>query len=325
MRSRESRLFYLLVAIFTSLFVTPTFAQNAADEVKVRLSLPGGKISYRIGEPIRMALTFTSDADGYQLNITTTKPASPVDEILMTPEEGVSNWLEEYSGRHRYSPDYMSTQKITTAPTIVELPLNDCFRFDRPGKYTVQVKTSRVSRAEPRGSGQTIRLMTNEVSFEVIAMSNAEEEQEVRRLSALLDATRDRKEEARISEELSYLTGESSTREKARRYTTSPGPSGNSVQNIHLGLFIARDRALVVRQLEAALRDPNTPVTHQLLHTLPRLRLLQEGIEHPGIAAGLVVEGDQGQHRSLEILEEKINLLKQSCVTKACRQHFHIQ
>ena len=158
MRSRESRLFYLFVAIFISLFVTPAFAQNATDEVKVRLTLPGGKSAYRIGEPIRMALTFTSDADGYQLNTTTTKPASPVDEILMTPEEGVSNWLEEYSGKQRYAPDHMAMQKITSTPAIVELPLNNWFRFDRPGKYTVQVKTSRVSRREPRSPEQTIRL-----------------------------------------------------------------------------------------------------------------------------------------------------------------------
>jgi hypothetical protein len=197
MRSRKRNLFYLLVAILTSPFVTPAFAQNAADEVKVRLSLTAGESAYRIGEPIRLALTFTSDTDGYQLNITTTKPASAVDEVLITPEEGVTNWLEEYSGKQRYAPDHMAMQKITSTPAIVELPLNDWFRFDRPGKYTVQVKTSRVSRREPRSPEQTIRLMTNEVSFEVIAMSKAEEDQEVRRLSALLDATKDRKEEAR--------------------------------------------------------------------------------------------------------------------------------
>ncbi len=95
MRSRESKKFYLFVAIFTSLFVTPMFGQNATDDVKVRLSLPGEKSAYRIGEPIHMTLTFTSDADGYQLNTTTTKPASPVDEILLTPEEGATNWLAE--------------------------------------------------------------------------------------------------------------------------------------------------------------------------------------------------------------------------------------
>src|SRR5262249_16287509 len=197
---------------------------KAGDEAQVRLSLATKKSVYRTGEPIRLALSFTSDADGYQLNMTTAKPASPVDEILLTPDDGVSHWLDEYSGKLRYAPDHMSMQKITTTPAVVELTLNDLFRFDRPGKYTVQVKTSRVSRPERAPEYiHVINLTSNEVSFEVAAMSNAEEEQEVRRLSALLDATKDWKEEAGISEELSYLSGEASTREKARRFITSQG------------------------------------------------------------------------------------------------------
>src|SRR5215475_13479439 len=310
MRRTKRKLSYLLVAIFTPLFVIPAHAQKAGGEVQVRLSLAAKKSVYRTGEPIRLALSFTSDTDGYQLNMTTTKPASPVDEILLTPDEGVSHWLDEYSGKRRYAPDHMSMQNLTTTPAIVELTLNDLFRFDRPGKYTVQVKTSRVSRPEkPNDFGRLIRLTTNEVSFEVIEMSKVEEEQEVRRLSALLDSTRDWKEEARISEEISYLSGEASTRELARRYVTPQGRSGNYFQSIQLGLFIARDRALVVQLLEGALRDPNTPATHQLLHTLPRLRLLQEGREPPTIDAGFVVEGAQEQRRSLEILEEYLREL----------------
>src|SRR5262245_28515513 len=313
MRMIIRKLPYLPIAILASLFAIPSLAQKSGDDVQVRLSLAGGKSVYKIGEPIRLALSFTSDADGYQLNTTTTKPASPVDEVIVTPDEGVSHWLDEYSGKRRYAPDYMSMQKRTTTPVIVELTLNDLYRFDRPGKYTAQVKTRRVSRPErPHDHGPVINLTSNEVSFEVVAMSEAEEEQEVRRLSALLDATSDRKEEARISEELSYLSGEASTREKARRYVTPQGRSGNYFPSIQLGLFIARDRALVVQLLEGALRDPNTPATHQLLHTLPRLRLLQEVREPPTIAAGIVVEGGEEHQRSLEILEEYLKELTAS-------------
>src|SRR6185503_7588082 len=124
-----------------------------------------------------------------------------------------------------------------------------------------------------------IQLTTNEASFRGVLMSRAEEEQEVCRLSALLEAARDWKEEFKVSEELSYLSGEASTREKVRRFFTSQGHSGNYFQNIYFGLFIARDRALVVRLLEGALRDPNTPATHELLHTLTMLRGLEEGVE----------------------------------------------
>ncbi|HEY7179832.1 MAG TPA: hypothetical protein VIC84_00370 [Blastocatellia bacterium] len=298
-----------LVAILTLFFVTPAVAQTAGADVQVRLSLAGGKSVYRTGEPIRLALSFTSDADGYQLNVTTTKPASPVDEIALTPDEGVFHWLDEYSGKHRYAPDYMMMQKITTAPVIVELTLNDLVRFDRPGKYTVQVKTARVSRAErPRDPVPAIYLTTNEVSFEVAAMTEAEEEKEVRRLSALLDAARNQKEGEKISEELSYLAGEASTREKARRYVAPDGRSGNYYQDIYYGLFIARDRALLGRLLELALRDPNTPATHQLLNSLTRLRLLQEGKEPTSV--GMAVMGASPEQ--LEIQEEYLRELAAS-------------
>jgi hypothetical protein len=289
--------------------VIPAIDQTANADVQVRLSLAGGKSVYRAGEPIRLALSFTSEVDGYKLNVTTTKPASPVDEILVAPDDGVFRWLDEYSGKDRYSPDYLMMRKITTTPAVVGLTLNDLFRFDHPGKYTVQVKTRRVSDAErPHDPVPIIKLVTNEVIFEVVAMTETEEAQEVRRLSSLLNAAGNHQEEARISEELSYLAGEASTREKARRYTSSDGRSGNSYENIFYGLFIARDRALAMQLLEGALRDPHMPVTHQFLHTLTRLRLLQEGGEPPS-AGGFYEPGNPNQQRYSEIQEEYLREL----------------
>lgn len=301
-----------IVAILTPFLVISAIAQTAGADVQARLSLAGGKSVYRTGEPIRLVLSFTSEADGYNLNITTTKPASPVDEILLTPADGVFRWLDEYSGKNRYWPDYMTMRKITTTPVNIALTLNDLFRFDRPGKYTVQVKTRRVSGSERlREPLLLIYLMTNEVSFEVVAMTTAEEGQEVQRLSALLDATKNRKDADRISEELSYLAGETSTREKARRYIASASGSGVYYQDIYYGLFIARDRALLKQLLEGALRDPNTPVTHQLLNSLTRLRLLLEGREPPSVA-GFDGADDQKQQHYSEIQEEYLRELTAS-------------
>jgi hypothetical protein len=121
-----------------------------------------------------------------------------------------------------------------------------------------------------------VTLVTNEVSFEVKAMSDAEEEQEVLRLSTELDAVREWRSEERISEELSYLAGDISTREKVRRFINTEGRSGNYFGNISLGLYIARNRALIVKLLEGAMRDPNTEVTQPLINTLTHLRLLLE-------------------------------------------------
>ncbi len=142
MRWIKRKLPYLLIVIFTPLYVTSALSQDDGHDVRVRLSLASKK-TLSNSEPIRLTLSFTSDRDGYNIDTTTTKPAHPIDEVLLSPDAGVSRWLDEYSGKHRYSPDYSSAEKITATPTTVELPLNDWFRFDRPGRYTVRVRTGR--------------------------------------------------------------------------------------------------------------------------------------------------------------------------------------
>ena len=279
----------------------------AADAVKVTLALSAGKKVYRAGEPIRLAMSFTSEQGGYQLNITTTKPPSAVDTVSVSPAADLYAWAEHYSGGG-YHPDHSTIQVLSPKPTAVELTLNDWYRFGGPGRYSVKVTTSRVSGPGARpGSGAPLRLTTNEVSFEVVEMSEEEEEAEVRRLSALLDAAKSWQDEARLADELAYLTGEPSTREKVRRYLGT-GRSGNYTQNIYFGLVMARDRALVVRLLEAAIRDPEVSPTHALLHTAVGLRLMMEGVPRPPLGHALAPRGREPS-RSAEVEREYVNEL----------------
>jgi len=293
------RLLFLLVLLTVPASV---LAQDAAP-VRVTLALSDGKQVYRAGEPIHLVMSFTSDRDGYQLNDTTTKPAHAADVVSLSPDSGAYAWSDYYTGGAGYLPDYASISPITTKPKTVALTLNDWYRFDRAGRYNVKVTTTRVSGPGGRmGDGAALRLTTNEVSFEVVEMSVEEEAAEVRRLSTLLDAARGWQEEARLAEELSYLAGEPSTREKVRRYIAG-GHSGNYAQNIHLGLVIARDRALVVRLLEAAIRDPSVTPTHGLLHAASALRLMLEGVPRPPMSPILM---PMEQPRSAEVLREYV-------------------
>jgi hypothetical protein len=274
----RTRFLSLALLIFCCAAPAIVFAQVPAnDDLSVRLSLADGKSVFRAGEAITLVLSFTAHGPGYQLNSTVTKPASPIDEIMLSPTSSSFNWLDQYSGRHRYAPDHSHMGTLSANPALIKLKLNDWFRFDKPGRYTVRVKTNRVIRSDqPLKPGQALSLTTNEVSFEIKAMSQAEEDTEVRRLSALLDATKAWQEEARISEELAYLTGDAATREKVRRFLNQSGRSGNYSQNISLGLFMAKNQKLVVDLLEAELRDPNKSARYYLLQTLVGLRLYQQ-------------------------------------------------
>ena len=105
-------------------------------------------------------------------------------------------------------------------------------------------------------------------------MSEADEAAEVKRLSDQLATKRDWQTEEEIGKRLSFLTGEPSTREKVQRFLNPDERSGNYNAHLMYGLFIARDRQLVLKLLEAAMRDPNTAVSPQLLNAVTKLRML---------------------------------------------------
>jgi hypothetical protein len=106
-------------------------------------------------------------------------------------------------------------------------------------------------------------------------MTEVEEEKEVKRIVDLLDARRDPRTDDELGRQLSYLTGDASTREKAKRYLTFDN-RGNSALHLHMwyGLFIAQNRSLALRLVEMALRDLNRPATAELLNAATTLKNL---------------------------------------------------
>lgn len=286
----------LIVSILTVL--TPplvVFAQASPPEVRAKLLLADNKSAYRIGEPIKLILEFTADREGFRVDTIPDGWQITTDKASISPATGVTAWLDEYFSGQRYSRDVSSSQALSKVPTRVELFLNDTIRFDSPGKYTVKIDTSRVSpiTTSPDYS-PPIPLTTNSVTFELQPMSEAEEAKEVKRLSDLLNVASGWQAEERITRELSYLTGDASAREKVRRFLNSEGRSGNYHQHINFGLYIARNRALVLRLLESAMRDSSTPVTWSLLSSVTALRvLLDNGPKGAAaLSAGSLSPGD---------------------------------
>ena len=278
------KIVYLVAGIIWLTSATAAFAQDPATDVHVKLSLADNKNTYRIGEPIKLILEFTADRDGYQVDTVPDRTELTSDAIFVSPDSGVRHWLDEYLNGSRYVRDVISLTRLSNAPTRVELLLNDSIRFDSAGKYSLKVTTRRVTPiSTSREYPPPTALTTNEISFEVQPVSEADEEKEVKRLSDLLDAAHGWQAEEKLTEEMSFLTGDPSSREKVRRFLNSEGRSGNYFAHITYGLYIARNRALVFQLLEAAMRDPNTPVTYGLVMAVTKLRLLREnsGLEKP--------------------------------------------
>jgi len=296
---------YLLAVSVWLAGATVALAQDSPADVHVRLSLVDNKSSFRAGDPIRLVLEFTADHEGYDVDTVRDTTDAPSDTLFVTPDTGVSHWLDEYLSGNRFPRDYFSVQKLSPAPTRVEILINSVVRFERPGRYSVKVRTSRVTQRKDINdrAPRAITLTSNEVSFDVQLMSEADEAKEVQGLSAALDVSRDVQSEEKLTRELSFLTGDISTREKVRRFLNADGRSGNYFQNISLGLYIARNRALVFQLLEAALRDPNRPVSYGLLATVTKLKLLRqnEGLpKTPGANVAMLEPFGDPQYNAIQ-------------------------
>ena len=292
----------LFAILFFLLFVTATHAQ-VLPEARVKLSLAEPKTVYKIGEPIKLIMEFTADREGYVAETVSDLDQQGEDNIVISPETGVTRWRTEMTGGVRYLRDMSFTKNLSNVPVRFGIILNDTLRFDIPGRYTVSVRTGRVTKSSLIYS-RALTLTTNSVTFEVEPMSEADEAAEVKKLSDQYAASHHFQTDHEIGQQLSYLTGEPSTREKVQRFLNSDDRRGNYNGHIAYGLFIARDRQLVLNLLEAAMRDPNMPVSVALLSMVTVLRrLVGDGLrmDKPGIVNIMLVPGLPEDPRAREI------------------------
>jgi hypothetical protein len=242
--------------------------------VRVELSLAEGKTLYRIGEPIRVSLAFTASEAGFSLNRTTTEPASPIDTLVLSPTTGVFPWLDDQARGHRYGPDYGSiTDLEVNKPATVGLTLNGVYRFDQPSHYKVHVVTNRVSSGDLQHPQLVGPLTSNEVEFDVVAMADADEAARTATLEKQIREAANMQQAQSFAQELAWLTGDASTRAKISLYL-HPKEFYPFGVDVTWGLWMARNRALVVAELERAIADPTDPLsaTSSLVDTSAALK-----------------------------------------------------
>ncbi len=252
MRVATSHVAFLVLGSYGFLCL-PGVAQESP--VTVTLSLVGHKTIYKIGEPILLHITFLATEPGLSLNTTTTEPASPVDEVVISPSSGVFPWLDDQARGQRYRPDYAALATLDVSNSqIITLPLNAVYRIDMPGHYTVHVVTDRVSRSGARHFEPIGPLTTNSVSFEIQAMSEEEDAHRAAVLEREIRQAADLRIAQRYAEELNWLTGDVSTRVKLSLFL-HPKTFYPFAVDVTRGLWIARNRTMVVTALEQALHE----------------------------------------------------------------------
>ncbi len=245
---------------------------RAQAPVAVALTLEAGRSTFQTGEKIALRLMFTASTAGYMLNNTVTEPASPLDKIVISPEIGVSRWLEERARGHRYVPDYASMVDLEPGkPQTITLALNDVVRFEEPGHYSVQISTDRLFKGPFLQLEAAGALVTNAVEIDIEPMSEDEDAARAKLLETEIRASNDGRAVREYLEELDDLTGAGSTAAKLSLFLRPKVLDGTSFASAK-GLWIARDRALVAARLEEALRDPKQEASYELVRIASELK-----------------------------------------------------
>jgi hypothetical protein len=225
-------------------------AQMPAVPSVAELTVKDGKTHFLSGEPIVLEITYRPGREGCFL-VSDTTP-SPMDVVEVTPTDGAFRWMQGNGN----GSDASSWGKLDeNKPAVTRLTLNDLYRFDEKGTYTVSVRTSHL-RCGEFGQAKAEELTTNAVSFDVEPFTQADEKALAESLEQQIRSSTNEREADRLAKELEYLPGDDATRAKLSLTLNQKTfyPFG-----VDLGdaLWIARNREMVVKTLEQAIADPS--------------------------------------------------------------------
>ena len=107
---------------FTVLFLWLSFGvvgvgqSPTPTDLHVKLSFAENKSVYRIGEPIKLVMEFSADREGYVVEFTPDRDRPTKDRVVLSPETGVTHWLDELNDNYQIPRDVMSEE-----PPLIEM------------------------------------------------------------------------------------------------------------------------------------------------------------------------------------------------------------
>ena len=162
-------------------------------------------------------------------------------------------------------------------PQLVSYALNEWIRLARPGKYRLYVVSGRISKGKPHHSGNTpLKPISNIVEFEIIPRDPEWEKQALAEAVKLIDAnskSAGRAEESRRSgcRKLRFLGTEEALKESIRRWR---GQDQMCDFEYDFALIGTPLREFTRAEMEAAIDNPEQPITGYFLHALSYLAYL---------------------------------------------------
>ena len=196
---------------FTSLvvpiLVRPLFAESfetrhtrdlerKPSDLHFQLDTTGGERGFHMGERIPLTLQFSSDSpEKYKLNGANYDRSGrlPTEEFVLE-QEGVADPYQDYFGTAvlgGFGGGLRGYPVLDSKPYKIALDLNDWFRFDRPGRYRLYLKSHRLARE--RGPGESgartvqFAAVSNIIEIGILEEDAAWETAKLREIQAILD------------------------------------------------------------------------------------------------------------------------------------------
>lgn len=283
--TRKPRLLVIAFAAASLPFTVSGHQQSSSSSgaapVTLTIRFMDGRTQFRPGETLPLELLFDSsvpkrfvvDGATYDRGGRLT-----IDDFAVEPNDAVRDPLLDYFALGGGSLGGLRSMGVLgEKPFIVKVSLNDWLRFDKPGRYTLAVRSRRV-KEELTGTaapGPFGPVQSNVLSFEIIARDPEWEAKEFASAMQLLNSAGpgvDRRQGCRT---LQFLATDAAVDALIAHFDDDAWACGFEAA---AGVISANDRERAVRQLEAGLRMPDRPVSYRYLDTLALLTVL---VQHP--------------------------------------------
>ena len=248
--------------------------------ITLTLRLGDGRRQFRPGEIIPIELEFSSltpkrfSVDGATYD---RSGRLTIDEFVIDRIDDVSDQMLDYFGSigGYVGGGIRGMGVLGEKPFTVQLELNEWFTFDKPGIYTLAVKSRRVT-DESVTPHAVIPIESNTMSFEILPRSATWEAAELETARRIVDAKQPPLGARAGCRMMRFLGTEDAAMEMIRRYGADTDQGCDF--DYMAGLFNASNRAAVVRAMEGGLRAADQPVTGSYLRTLSTLSVY---LQHP--------------------------------------------
>jgi len=256
----------------------------APSDVHLTLAVTKSPAVYHLGERIVCELSFSaSTPEKYgivNIGYSRHSSGSGLETFIVTPSDGTSDPNVDVNRQLAfiYAESVLSSfTTLSSVPSVVKIDLNEWLRFNRPGVYRLQARSSRVGLFH---ESLPVALSSNEIELNVLPADPAWTAGEISDIRKILDSSASSAEQkTTAASRLRYLNTESSTAEMVPQLPDSADEPYHHA--LYQGLIESSFRKNAIKMLQQTLRGPATLVSWDAVDVLTTLTLVDEYQNQP--------------------------------------------